>query len=132
MLTVPKSKLFLSFFFFFFGFVVFFCLHVQLFLLGFVICCNGNLIYFLDGWSSGDWSLAQGDYTERWAIFYIQKKSKQVTEVIEGIDFPGILKKEHMENLMEFPWVLVFDLGISLNKGCHTILQNLHGWKLVL
>ena len=44
MLTVPKSKLFLSFFFFF-SFVVFFCLHVQLFLLGFVICCNGNLIY---------------------------------------------------------------------------------------
>ena len=30
---------------------------------------------------------------------------------------------------MEFQWVLVFDLGIS--KGCHTILQNFCGWKLV-
>ena len=30
---------------------------------------------------------------------------------------------------MEFPWVLVFDFGIS--KGCHTILLNFQGWKLV-
>ena len=35
---------------------------------------------------------------------------------------------------MEFPWwVLVFDFGISTQakKGCHTILLNFHGWKLV-
>ena len=30
---------------------------------------------------------------------------------------------------MLFPWVLVFDLAIS--TGCHTILQNFQGWKLV-
>ena len=30
---------------------------------------------------------------------------------------------------VESPWVLVFDLGIC--KGCHTILQNFQGWKLV-
>ena len=30
---------------------------------------------------------------------------------------------------VEFPWVLVFELGLS--KGCHTILQNFQGWKLV-
>ena len=73
MLMVPKSELFFSFCFSFFPFffsfilfVVFFCLH--LFLLGFVICCNGNLLYFLDQESSGDWSRTQGDYTEQWAI----------------------------------------------------------------
>ena len=40
-------------------------------------------------------------------------------------DFQGCSRKSHLE----FPWVLVFDLGIS--KGCHTILQNFRGQKLV-
>ena len=33
------------------------------------------------------------------------------------------------KNNVEFPQVLVFDLGIS--KGCLTILQNFQAWKLV-
>ena len=41
------------------------------------------------------------------------------------MEFPGVLKKEHVE----IPWVLFFDLGIS--KGCHTILQNFHGCSFV-
>ena len=39
------------------------------------------------------WSLAQVDGL--WEIF--QKKSKQVTERVEDIDFSGILKKGHVE-----------------------------------
>ena len=71
-------------------------------------------------------------------IGLLQKKR---TRGVEEMDFPGVLKKEHLEILrgqlkkkwnfqgcsrkthVEFPWVLVFGLGIS--KGCHTILQNL-------
>ena len=30
---------------------------------------------------------------------------------------------------MEIPWVLLFDLGIS--EGCHKIVLNFQGWKLV-
>ena len=47
------------------------------------------------------------------------------TEGVEDMEFPGVLKKEHVE----IPWVLVFDLGIS--KGCHKILQNFHGCSFV-
>ena len=36
-------------------------------------------------------------------------------------NFQGYSSKTHLE----FPWVLVFDLGIA--KGCHTILQNFKG-----
>ena len=63
------------------------------------------------------------------------------------MEFPGLLKKENVEipgvnwkrcrisrggqvkTHVEFPWVLVFDLGIS--KWCHTILLNFQEWKLV-
>ena len=61
------------------------------------------------------------------------------------MEFPGVLKKKHVEipfqglikkeveilgvfkkkTNAEFPWVLVFDFGIS--KGCHTNLQNFQG-----
>ena len=37
--------------------------------------------------------------------------------------FQGNSRKSHVE----FPLLLVFDLGIS--KACHTILQNFQGWK---
>ena len=36
-------------------------------------------------------------------------------------NFQGRSRKTHLE----FPWVLVFDLGIA--KGRHTILQNFKG-----
>ena len=39
--------------------------------------------------------------------------------------FQGFSRKTHVK----FPWVLAFDLGVS--RRCHTILQNLQGWKLV-
>ena len=72
---------------------------------------------------------------------------KKQTGGVEDMEFPGVLKKENMEipgvnekrsriskgvqgkTQMEFRWVLVFDIGIS--KGCHTILVNFQGWKLV-
>ena len=73
-------------------FVAFFCL--QLFLSGFVICCNRNLLYLLDEVSSGDWSLAQGDYTGQRAI---PEKIQTGDKGVNDIDFPGILKKEHVE-----------------------------------
>ena len=38
-------------------------------------------------------------------------------------NFQGCSRKTHVE----FPWALVFDLGIS--KGCHTILQTFQGVK---
>ena len=49
----------------------------------------------------------------------------QVNEGVEDIGFLWILKKEHVE----IPGVFMknFDLGISTNKGCHTILPNLQG-----
>ena len=51
---------------------------------------------------------------------------------------PGVNQKRSRismgvhEKLVKYPWVLVFDLWTSTNKGCHTILQNLHGWKLAV
>ena len=48
--------------------------------------------------------------------------------------FQGSIKKEveflgcSRKPYVEFPWVLVFDLGIS--KWCHTILQNFQGESL--
>ena len=75
-----------------------------------------------------------------------QKKSKQVGGV-EDLEFPGVLKRKKncgnssgqlkkkwnfqgcsRKTHVKFPWVLIFDLGIS--KECHTILQNFQGWKL--
>ena len=40
-------------------------------------------------------------------------------------NFQGCLRKTHVES----KWVLIFDFGVS--NGCHTILQNLQGWKIV-
>ena len=37
------------------------------------------------------------------------------------VGFPGVLKKK---SSMEYPWLLVFDFGIS--RGSHTIFQNFH------
>ena len=37
------------------------------------------------------------------------------------VEFPGMLQG----NLLEFPWVLVLDCGIS--NGFHTIFQNFQG-----
>ena len=41
----------------------------------------------------------------------------------------GITGGSQRKNNVKFPWVLVFELGVS--KGWHTILQNCQGWKLV-
>ena len=41
------------------------------------------------------------------------------------LNFQGCSRKAHVE----FPWVLIFDFGVL--KGCHTILQNFQGWKIV-
>ena len=75
-----------------------------------------------------------------------QKKSKQGggVEDIHGIsrdleektcgNFRGQLKKKckfqgcSRKTNAKFPWVLVFDFGIS--RGCHTNLQNFQGQKL--
>ena len=37
------------------------------------------------------------------------------------VGFPGVLKKK---SSMEYPWLLLFDFGIS--RGSHTIFQNFH------
>ena len=79
---------------------------------------------------------------------HLEKMQTQVTEWVEDIDILCILKKNVWkfqgsikeevefprgahEKLVEFPWILVFDLGISTKKGCHRIFQNLHWWKLI-
>ena len=56
---------------------------------------------------------------------------KKQTEGVEELEFPRVLKKEHVDipqgsikKEVEFPAVLVFSLRIS--KGCHTILRNFH------
>ena len=41
----------------------------------------------------------------------------------------GITGGSQRKNNVKFPWVLVFELGVS--KRWHTILQNCQGWKLV-
>ena len=103
------SLLFLLFFFIFsiFSlFCLFVCLFVCLFFL-FVtflflfritfirICylCNGNLLYFLD-----EESLVLVTWS-KWlrSNELFQKKSKQAAEGVKNIDFPGVLKKEHVE-----------------------------------
>ena len=76
---------FLSFFFFFFAFL---CLGLSLF--GFSICFINRNLYFLAQQRTGNLLKVMG-----YGLF--QKKSKQVTEGCEDIDFPGILKKEHVE-----------------------------------
>ena len=66
---------------------------------------------------------------------------------VEGMEFPGVLKKKRGNSRGQFkkkwkfqwysrktnvefpwPWVLVFYFGIA--KGCHTNLQNFQGKKL--
>ena len=66
----------------------------------------------------------------------------------KDMEFPGGLKKQNLEtpgvnkkrsgisrhdqekNSVEFPWVLVFDLGRS--NGCDTIWWNFQGWSFIL
>ena len=102
---------FFSFFFLFFAFL---CLGLPLLLLEFVTCCNRNL-YFLDEEKSCHLlkvTTKQWD-TNRWW-----------QGGVEDIDFPEMLKKEHVEipwvnskrsevsrgvheRRVEFPWVLL-------------------------
>ena len=53
------------------------------------------------------------NFTTRDILGYFRKYLR-----VEDMEFPRVLKKEHVE----FPWVLVLDLGIS--KGYRTTLQN--------
>ena len=58
---------------------------------------------------------------------YWRKNMRKLLESIKKKwNFLGCFKKN-----MEFPWVLVFDFGISKKCHSHTILQNFLGWKLV-
>ena len=75
-----------------------------------------------------------------------QKKTKQETrggEGVEDMEFSHVLKKEHMEipgvnfnkhRIAEFPWVLVFNLGLQFNfqgKGVsHNFAWNFQGVKV--
>ena len=78
----------LIFSFFSFNFL-FLCL--GLFLFGFVICCINQNLYFLAQQRTGNLLKVMG-----YGLF--QKKSKQVIGLTaENIDFPGILKKEHVD-----------------------------------
>ena len=53
------------------------------------------------------------NFTTRDILGYFRKYLR-----VEDMEFQRVLKKEHVE----FPWVLVLDLGIS--KGYRTTLQN--------
>ena len=83
-------------------------------------CCIGlelNIGLFQKNPNRG---LGSWNFQEYWRTcgnFRSQLKKKR--------NFQGWSRKNHVE----FPWVLIFDLGIS--KGCHTVLQNYQGWKLV-
>ena len=74
-----------------------------------------------------------------------QKKTKQETggRGVEDMEFSHVLKKEHVEipgvnfnkhRIAEFPWVLVFKLGLQFNfqgKGVsHNFAWNLQGVKV--
>ena len=76
----------------FFLFVTFFFLFRITFIR---ICylCNVNLLYFLD-----EESLVLVTWS-KWlrSNELFQKKSKQAAEGVKNIDFPGVLKKEHVE-----------------------------------
>ena len=61
------------------------------FLFGFVICCINRNLYFPAQERNGNLLKVMG-------YWLFQKKSKEVTWLTaEDIDFPGILKKEHVE-----------------------------------
>ena len=46
----------------------------------------------------------------------LKKEHEEIPGSIKKeVEFPGVIKKDNVE----FPWVLVFGIGIS--KGCHTI-----------
>ena len=103
MLAVPKSELFLPLLFFLFLFFFFiFLLHssvssyLGLFLLVGFVC---SLLLNEHEQSPRLVTCPQGDYTDQTGLFL--KKSEQVAARVEDTNFPGILKKEHVEVLGE-------------------------------
>ena len=65
------------------------------------------------GWFGQGHGISRGTEEISWENSKVQLKKKW--------NFQGCCRKIHVE----FPWVLVFELGIL--KGCHTILQNFQG-----
>ena len=82
-----------------------------------VYICNFYKKYILSKLKMG--------YSSRKKIQEERACGNSIGQLKNEVEFPGVIKK----NYVKFPWLLVFDLGIS--KGCHKILQNFHqGWNL--
>ena len=113
------------------------------------VICWQSLRYFLT-----NWLLVDGIFIleyQVWPIFYqilMNHSRKKLNRRrggggVEDMEFSHVLKKEHVEipgvnfnkhRIAEFPWVLVFNLGLQFNfqgKGVsHNFAWNFQGVKV--
>ena len=92
---LTTSQLFGPYFFYFpfLSFFFFFCIFIfRIILFGFVICCINRNLYFLAQQRTGNLLKVMG-----YGLFQKKTQTSDRGLTVEDINFPGILKKEHVE-----------------------------------